>query len=195
MGYKFVLKNSLYILITLIIVGCQKLFPQPQYIYVYDIILKNETGVNIRVEAYFEKEKLDDITIKNNEKVINHFREFKDEASYGHNTPDSLKQNEKNVFKNVIVKKPKYGRLFIIHGTRDSVAIIFDEKKVIVQKCDKESFLDNCPEITKNLGSMLTLQNQARKQYVKWIKKENVRGPYQITLTKEDYDRALPIVK
>jgi hypothetical protein len=189
MESRFILK-IFYFLCTFSFSGCQ-ILPEPEnFKTVYDIVLKNESGVEIHVKAYFAGSEFDNFVLKNNEQKINHFNQYSPSKGNAR-IPDSLKQNGFNVFSNIIKKFPDRLNENYLYGIRDSVIIIFDNKKAIIQKCD--NYKDtSCYSLYKNLVFITKESNRVGKQktITNWRKKENKTGPFVITLTKEDYDRA-----
>jgi hypothetical protein len=194
MGSKFAIKIVCWFISLKILLSCSTAL-ENDFPTVYDIIVENKSGHTVRIEAYFQKIKYDNITIINNEQIVNHYREYGNNGKIRPFLADSLKQNWQNIFKNVIEILP-YNNSPVteyIHSSRDSVNIIFDEKKVIIQTCKVD--LGSCPEIEKNVGFMINNTFSQRKSKTRWIKRENQSGPFVLTFTKEDYDRATQIVK
>ena len=136
-----------------------------------DIILRNESGVDLRVEGYYKKKRYDNITIKNNSEVVNHV-----EYLYA----DANKYSTLNIF----AAEP-FG------GQRDSIAIIFEEKKVIIQSCPTKDFVAYC-NLEKDLDVIAREPNKLYPTKRNAIKKANI-SKFKMTLTKADYDRAKPI--
>ncbi len=192
MGLKSFLKY-VFILVLLNMTSCQ-LLPEPEnFNAVIDIILKNESGVPIQIKAYFKGIQYDDFILQNQEEKINKFNEYSPARGFPA-VADTLKQNSLNVFKNVIKKIPEFGENGYLYGMRDSVIIIFDKKRKIIQNCKNYSDL-NCLNIPKNLVFISNEKNRVGKQKTKtnWIKKENFTGKFKLILGKEDYDRATTI--
>ena len=176
MGYKFKQLRIMVVIVSLFsITSCVNfLIIDPMYDRtIIDIILRNESGFDIRVESYYKKVRYDNITIKNNTEVVNHV-DYK-----------IADVNLYNIY-NVFIEDPK------ISYVRDSVAIIFNEKKVIIQTCPNKLYLSSCDDIEKNLGLISIEKNKLHKNWWNAIRKAYIMK-VGITLTKADYDRASPI--
>ncbi len=100
-------------------------------------------------------------------------------VTYNSNTVNNY--NTANVF--------KFDSLTPLH--RDSIIIIFDNKRQIIQTCLGKN-VSECRDIPKNLGNIAMEKNKWKKR--KLNRKEKVIINFvRVILTDEDYERATPI--
>ena len=146
------------------------LFIDPMYEKaIFDIVLRNESGVDMRVEGYYKKVRHDNITIKNNSEIVNHVE---------------FKQSNLNNFNLTNVFSFDYN-----NGLRDSIAIIFAEKRVIIQTCPTGRFVSDCGYLENNLDLIAQEKNKVHKSRINQIKKASV-NKFCVTITKDYYARA-----
>jgi hypothetical protein len=139
-----------------------------------DIRLKNGSSHRIQVKAYINRKLLDDFVLEKNAEKVNKVTS---------NNKDIDKYNIYNVF--------KFDSL--TSAFRDSIIIIFDDKKQIIQTCGGQS-VSKCEDIPKNLDIIAQETNKWRKNKRSLIKSSTTSFTCVI-LTDEDFDRAVPIVK
>ncbi|RIJ50117.1 hypothetical protein D1614_05060 [Maribellus luteus] len=122
----------------------------------YELAINNTTEHEIRIEAFFKQNELEVINIPANDIYTRS------------------------------VSKEKNEDIPIIFSTSliDSVNIIFDSVKIIIQNCD-QSVLEYCPDVYRNI---LRLYDE----YEKEIKGKDSYY-YTYTITEEDYNNAVPI--
>jgi tRNA(Leu) C34 or U34 (ribose-2'-O)-methylase TrmL len=139
-----------------------------------DTRLKNGSSHKIQVKAYVQRKLLDAFVLdKNAEKV----------SIVTYALKDINKYNTANVF--------KFDTL--TSGHRDSIIIIFDDKKQIIQTCERQ-LIYNCDDIPKNLDIIAKETNKWKKN--RWSGKNKTVTSYsRVILTDEDFDRAVPIDK
>lgn len=135
---------------------------------IFDIVLRNESGVDLRIESYFKKVRYDNITIKNNSKIVNHV-EFKLSNLNNFNLTNVFPFNYNN-------------------GFRDSIAIIFAEKRVTVQTCPTGKFVSDCSYLDNNLDLIAQERSKVHKTRINQIKKVSV-NKICVTITKNYYAR------
>ena len=123
-----------------------------------DMVIKNNTNKNIQIEAFYEKEKMEVIAIKPFDSYIRPLR-------YSPEDGPALR-----VFKTDLI---------------DSVNIIFDNEKIIIQSCKESNILDYCWDVERNIldyNQYYNYEDLGRKNY-----------KYTYTITKEDYNNAVLI--
>jgi hypothetical protein len=178
MGLKFnKLKNVFVILSSLSLVDCSysRFAELSEFRVEYDLILKNESSYDIKIFAFNKNEILDELELKNNQKILKRVSYLPIEVGK-HNTNNIFKYDEN------------------LKGYRDSVIIVFDNRKKIIQSCNGKPIFD-CKEIIKSISFINIYGVKRGKTRRYFFEKITDLGEYSMTLTKEDYDRAVPIVK
>jgi hypothetical protein len=169
--------NAFLILTSLSLIACSysRYAELSEFKVEYDLVLYNESGYDIKLLAFSQNVIYDEINLKNKQKILKRVSYLPRENG---------KYNIFNIF--------KYDEN--LRGARDSVIIIFDEKRKIIQSCNNKS-IDLCPDKTKRLTSIYPHGIKKGRTKRKFFEEITDLGEYSITLTKEDYDRAVPIVK
>lgn len=169
---KLTSKLLVFFFFTLLVCSCHSQAVYTRY------IIKNNTNYIIRILAFYESKQYDEIIISPNDA-------FSKEAIYvGENSESSIFDKTLN---------PGLGAI------RDSVVVIFDDRKVIVQFCKRGNDLGRCGGLTngvpieKNIANIITnSENQISKDVKrKGLKKQT--GPFVITFDNSDYERAVEL--
>lgn len=140
-------------------------------------IIENKTDYTMNIEAYYDSQLLDKITINPNNAFV------KEAIFSGENSESSLFDKRLN---------PRIG------VWRDSVVIIFDNQRVLIQYCESLKNTAMCgigsrDVIEKNLAYIiLDSRNRVDEKVTKKGFKKRT-GPFVITFDNSDYERAIKI--
>lgn len=140
-------------------------------VYTYYIV-ENETDYDMRIKAYYKSQLADDILIHPKDSFK------KKEVWQGEGQGNTMSLFDGSVEQ----------------GKRDSIVIIFDDKRYIVQWCPNGKTLDlRCDslsnyEIPKNLAKITNYQ--VRTDIYRKANLKRYTGPFVITFTNEDYEQA-----
>lgn len=157
--------------VALFIMGCKLNAIYTRY------IIKNDTDYTMKIVAYYKSRKFDEITINSKDALV------KEVIWSGDNAESSI--FDKSLGSGI--------------GTmRDSVVIIFDDRKAIVQFCQKGVDLIGCYELTadnpiiKNVANIISIGEMPNVEVKrKGLKKRT--GPLTITFDNSDYERAVEL--
>lgn len=126
-------------------------------VWTVEQIIKNSTWHDIKIETYYEGKEREVITIAPNKSYT------KTSIKEPRNTDD----------------------MFILQTWWiDSVNIIFDNKKIIIQSCNNSSLM-SCPDVDRNIFR-LGYEYDREEMGTRSIR-------YTYTITEEDYNNAVPI--
>ena len=159
--------TTVSVLLFSFLTSCEEpgLFRKPKWIGV----ISNETEYQISISAYSRKVKEDSFYINPGEKLSREFTERELGFTKGlFYLPEGLDVNNKLI---------------------DSVVIIFEGKRKIVQFCGGGS-LGNCDNIPNNLVNLWEKRNQILDKGGNLL--FGYLYKYEISLTKDDYNSAVP---
>ena len=146
------MRNIKFVLIVLALITLSSCFLRPWYV---EMIVENNTEHEVLIEGFYEGEEKEVIAIKPYDNYV-HPQDIHPES-----------------------RRPK--QLFMDYHI-DSVNIVFDNDKIIVQSCEKD-FLQSCLDIERNIldyGLYYEYEDLGHK-----------KERYTYTITKEDYERAV----
>jgi hypothetical protein len=163
------MKNILRVLICnislfVLLSACDLNIPGVNYTVDKTYIVKNSTNYKVQIRAYYKSKKYDEINL---------------------GTKQSLVKNIKDSSLRSIFSTEQF-------GYRDSILIIFDEKKAILQYCVNITDANACPQIEKRIHDLSRKEYKYGRSNVNYRKKSS-RVTYCYEITNEDYDRAVPI--
>jgi hypothetical protein len=152
------------LLMTSILCACNFIVPGLELYINKTYIVKNSTNYKVQIRAFYKSKKYDEINL---------------------GTKQSLVKNIKDSSLRSIFSTEQF-------GYRDSILIIFDEKKAILQYCVNITDANACPQIEKRIHDLSRKEYKYGRSNVNYRKKSSrVTSCYEIT--NEDYDRAVPI--
>lgn len=142
-------------------------------------VIKNDTGYVMKIMAYYNSKLYDEIIISPDDAFV------KDAIWEGDNAEDSIFDRTLNPG---------------LDTMRDSVVIIFDNRRIIVQHCMKLTDLTRCGSqasggklIDKNIATITSGNGNQVDLGIsrKGLKKRT--GPFIITFDNSDYERAVEL--
>ncbi len=154
----------LTIIILIFLMGCEK-------VYYWEYVILNKTSYTITIKGYdridLNYKRLTEINGSAETIVIQPFQKYETTRARG------LNGDPLGVFENMGI---------------DSVNIIFNNEKILIQQCDEPS-LTVCSNIIKNVADY---DNEYTKEKTGRSSGEN-EYRFTYTLTEEDYNNAVPI--
>ena len=170
---KFKVAIGIFIVLSYLISSCVLYVVHTRY------IIENKTDYTMAIVSFYGSQRLDEIIINPNDAFV------KEAIWEGDNADMSFFDRTLN---------PRIG------ADRDSVVIIFEDKRVLVQYCKKFTDISRCGSqvtggdpIMKNLAQITYGEGNQVSMEVKRKGLRRQTGPFVITFDNSDYERAVEL--